>query len=342
MSDDEYRALYGRRESAQGAEKIEVIIPESFIGFCDWLGVVLTPAQRCLASWLYDAAPTQYDSEYVEALFGYPPSQGTVETIPGASSAQQTVLSEGVRHRVVTIVAGRRAGKSYIFIALRLLHGLLVRDLSSCAPGQIPTAIVIAQNRTLRQEVLNYALGAVRSRPELASLLPKQKLDDLNPSRFDLHRPDGRLVRFQGAVATKGGYGARGRSFTDVALDETAFFADENHAISDVRIFAAAIPGLLPGGQCIVASTPWTEAGLLYDLYKRNYGHPVDALCAHAPTVLLNPEQRELVERETLRDPDNAAVEYEAQFMPGGSSVFFPAGLLDGAIERYENEGGSL
>jgi len=324
MSDDEYRALYRRKDEAQVVEKSGVNIPETFVGFCDWLGVTLSPAQRCLASWLYDASATSDDQEYVQTLFG----------------GSEGILVPGKRHRVVTIVAGRRAGKSYIFIALRLLHGLLVRDLSSCAPGQIPTAIVIAQNRTLRQEVLNYALGAVRSKPELAGLLPKQKLDDLNPSRFDLHRPDGRLVRFQGAVATKGGYGARGRSFTDVALDETAFFADENHAISDVRIFAAALPGLLPGGQCIVASTPWAEAGLLYDLYKRNYGHPADALCAHAPTVLLNPEQRELVERETIRDPDNAAVEYEAQFMAGGSSVFFPAGLLDGAIERYENEGG--
>ncbi len=250
-------------------------------------------------------------------------------------SADATSLFGGIAYvpmgarSVVAAVCGARAGKSYVLVALRLLFGMLVRDLSSLAPGQRAVALIVAPNDSLRTEVFNYAVGAVHSRPELAAMLVETRADE-----FVLRRPDGELVSFATGVATRGGYAARGRSLTDFALDETAFFRDSSFKVNDLEIFRAGSVRVLPGGQTIVASTPWAQAGLLYELWRDNFGKPKDALVAHAPTLALNDskETREYVERAERSDPDNARREFGAQFMASGTTVFFETVAVDAAV----------
>jgi hypothetical protein len=187
--------------------------------------------------------------------------------------------------------------------------------------------MIIAPRDDLRSEVLRYALGAVRSKPELAAMLEGQpKVDE-----FTLRRPDGKSVSFETGVATMGGTAARGRWFTDFALDECAFFRDSTFKVNDEEIFRAASARVLPGGQVIVASTPWAQAGLLYQLWKER---PADTLVAHAPTLLLHDSDltRGIVAREEARDPDNAAREYGARFMTSGTTVFFESAAIDAAV----------
>lgn len=223
------------------------------------------------------------------------------------------------------------------------MHGLLVRDLHSLAAGQRAVALSVAPNDKLRQEAVNYALGIMRSRPELAAmlLLPKGSREEDTPSEFAVRRSDGHIVTFEAGVATRGGYGGRGRSLTDFAMDEATFFRDSSYKVNDADIFKAASSRVLPGGQTIVASTPWGEAGLLYDLWARNWGKPQDALVGHAPTLLLNPSDwaREMVQRERLRDPDNAAREFDAKFMAGGTTVFFDAASIGAAVQTELDSG---
>lgn len=288
----------------------DVDVPRSFLGFCKWLGVRLREGQAELARVAFDGAE---------------PSDGLGARIFGFSGH----VPVGARS-VVGAVCGARGGKSYVLVALRLVHGMLVRDLSSLAPGQKAVALIIAPNDKLRREVLNYALGAVRSKSELAALLDGAPATD----GFGIRRPDGHVVRFETGVATAGGYGARGRALTDFALDECAFFRDSSFKVNDEEIYRAGSARVLPGGQTIVASTPWAEAGLLYELHKRNFGKPQDALIAHAPTLVLHDSEmtRAIVEREEKRDPDNARREFGARFMTGGTTVFFEASSLDAAV----------
>jgi hypothetical protein len=190
--------------------------------------------------------------------------------------------------------------------------------------------MIIAPRDDLRMEVFRYALGAVRSRPELAAMLDgAPKVDE-----FTLRRPDGARVTFETGTATMGGTAARGRWFTDFALDECAFFRDNSYKVNDEEIFKAATARVLPGGQVIVASTPWAQTGLLYELWKKR---PTDTLVAHAPTLLLHDSEltRGIVAREEARDPDNAAREYGARFMTSGTTVFFEAATVDAAL-TYE------
>jgi hypothetical protein len=117
-------------------------------------------------------------------------------------------------------------------------------------------------------------------------------------------------------------------------MDESAFFRDSSYRVNDADIFKAASPRVLPGGQSIVASTPWAESGLLYELHQRNWGHPVDAIAAWAPTLTLHDSEltRNIVAREYQRDPDNADREFGAKPMRGGSGVFFDPQLIDAAV----------
>ena len=283
-------------------------VPPTFLGFLEWLGVRPSPGQAELVRVAVDGMEP-VDRSVARDIFGCDVPVG--------------------RRRVVAAVCGARSGKSYLLVALRLVWGMLVRDLSSMAPGQRAVAMIVAPNEKLRREVLNYALGAIRGKPELATMLVRETTD-----MFELVRPDGKRVYFEGGVATAGGYGAVGRAFTDFALDECAFFRDDSFKVNDKAIFRAGATRVLPGGQVIVASTPWAQAGLLYELHRDNFGKPSDTIVAHATTLRMNPSPtvRAIVETETRRDPDNAAREYEAQFMTAGTTLFFESASVDGAL----------
>lgn len=295
-------------QRASRTARTDVDVPRTFIAFCAWLGVALTLGQAEFARVAYDCGE---------------PSVGLGQRLFAFTGA----MPVGARS-VVAAVCGARGGKSYIAVALRLVFGMLVRDLSSMAPGQRAVALIVAPNDKLRREVMNYARGAVRSKPELEAMVVEDSTDG-----FGLRRPDGHVVRFETGVATAGGYGARGRALTDFALDECAFFRDSSFKVNDEEIYRAGAARVLPGGQVIVASTPWAEAGLLYDLHKRNFGKPSDALVAHAPTLVMHDSEmtRAIVERERRRDPDNAAREFDARFMTSGTTVFFESSTIDAA-----------
>lgn len=296
----------------------------SFVAWCLWLGVALTPGQRVLCSIAYDGLEPENlapeDRAIAEALFGTLP-----DVIPRRARA------------TIAAVCGGRGGKSYVLIALRLVFGALTRDLKSLAPGQKAVALIIAPNDKLRREVVAYALGAMRSKPELKAMLvlSKGKKQDDALDSFGIRRPDGHLVTFEAGVAARGGYGGRGRSLTDFAQDESAFFRDSAFQVNDAEIFKAASPRVLPGGQSIIASTPWAEAGLLYDLYSVNWGKPSTALVAHAPTLVMQNNQftQDIVSREYERDPDNAEREFGAKFMKGGTTLFFEPTAIEAAID---------
>lgn len=309
-----------------------VVVPRTFVGFLEWVGVTPTPGQAELARVAYDGLEP-VDRALAERIFG---------------DIDFSSLPVGLR-RVVVAVVGARGGKSYLLIALRLVWGMLVRDLSVLAPGELAYATVVAPNDRHRQHVINFALGVMRSRPELRRLLrlPQGTKADAPVSAFDVYRPDyDAYVRFWGAVASAGGNDVRGKWHTDVALDECAFFRDATAKINDEDIFEAAISRVLPGGQCILGSTPWAQAGVLYQLWRDNYGKPTTALVAHASTLTLNDREdvRAVVEYETKRNPDNAAREYDAQFMTVGTTFLFESDAIEQAIsdEVFEPRPGDV
>jgi hypothetical protein len=215
---------------------------------------------------------------------------------------------------------------------------MLVRDVSALPAGVRAAALIIAPRDDLRNEVFRYAMGAVRSKPDLAAMVVSATADT-----FRLRRPDGFEVEFKTGVATSGGTAARGQWWTDFALDECAFFRDSSFKVNDEELFRAGSARVLPGGQTIIASTPWAEAGLLHRMWKTR---PEDTTVVHAPTLALNdsPTTQAIIERSRLSDPDNARREFDAEFMTTGTTVFFEGATIDAAMsdEPFEPQPGDI
>lgn len=290
-------------------------VSPSFVGFAAQCGVKLTPGQRVLCAVAFDGVEPRdlkgADRDLARLIFG------SIDTLPPEA-----------RH-VVVAVCGARAGKSRLLCALRLLHLALIVDLSTLAPGEVASGIIVAPDLRLARQTLRFALGAARSVPAIASLIFGETSDS-----FSIAREGGRSVVIECLPATRGGSALRGRSLVGAALDEGAFFRDESSVVNDVEVFKAVAPRVMPGGQIIIATTAWAEAGLAYELFTFNNGTPTTATAARAPTTLLRPDARtkSIVDRERQRDPENARREFDAEFMLAGTSFFFDSQAVDAAI----------
>jgi hypothetical protein len=288
----------------------------SFTQFCATvLGVTLTPAQRVLCAVAFDGVePVSLkgaDREIARKLFG------DVDQIPPEA-----------RH-VLVAVCGARGGKTYL-CALRLLYLALTVPLDTLAPGELAVGVIVAPDLRLARQALRYALGAARACKAIAARIESDSADG-----FVLKRENGHRVSVECLPATRGGSALRGRSLVGAVLDECAFFRDESYQVNDTELFKAVAPRVMAGGQVVIASTPWSEAGLLFDSFHANHGHPRTAIAAHAPTLLLRNDARTrgLVERERERDPDNARREFDAEFMSAGTGAFFDPAAIDAATD---------
>lgn len=298
------RAEFQVADPAQEAQ--EPFNPGTFVEFCEFLGVVLSDAQRVLCRVAFDGLEPQDLDPKERALAAK--LLGDVDTIPTVARA------------VLVCVMGGRAGKSYVFGALYSLWRAVGADLSTLAPGERAVAIIIARDLDLARQTLAYATGAVRSSPRLAAMIVTDGKDVL-----ELKRPDGHHVAIIVKAASSGGASGRGRTLVSAVLDECAFFRDNSYKINDEDVFKAVHPRVLPGGMTLLISTPWAEVGLLYTEFERNHGHPKTAIAAHAPTLTMLPTERnkQAVAAEYERDRENAEREFGALFMPQGSGLFF-------------------
>ncbi|HEY5374818.1 MAG TPA: hypothetical protein VIK01_14140 [Polyangiaceae bacterium] len=281
------------------------------------LRVELTPAQRVLALVGFDGVePIDLrgaDRALATALFG------PIDTVPQSARG------------VLAIVKGARVGGTYVFGALYSLWRALTADISKVAPGEQVSAIVVAPDTRLARQCLRFALGAARSVQAIGKLIKAETADG-----FVIHRPDGHRVAVEALPATRGGSALRGRTLVSAVQSESSFFRDESAAVNDVDCFQAVAPRVVKGGMVVLESTPWAETGLLFDIFSKNFGEPSTALAAHAPTLLMRPDEttREIVEREKARDPDNYEREFGAAFISGGSGLFFGSIELQAALDR--------
>ena len=281
-----------------------------FIDFARRLGQVPEPGQEAALRVLYDGEePGDVGPEAVR-MFGY--ERGTPR-----------------RARDVAVkVWGARGGKSK-WAGTRMLHLGLTVDVSRLAPGEHGYVFLVAPKLELGLQPLNYIKGLVSLDARLAARC------DVGAEQIVIDRGRGHFVTIQPVAASRGGAGQRGRSLLGALLDETAFFRDESSGVvNDQAIFKALAPRVIDGGQIVVQSTPWARSGLLYDLFRENFGHPVSAIVSHAPTGMLRTDEKILsyVAREYARDPENAAIEFGAQFGAASATQWLDPGALERAV----------
>jgi hypothetical protein len=283
----------------------------TFLTLCQDAGITLTAGQRELAQVAFDGGLPSGDLVHLgDMVYG------------------STLLPSTAR-RVVVVVAGRASGKS-LLLGIRGLHLALTVDLSGLARREIATVPVVAPDLRTARVTVRYALGAAET------VLGRKVLTDVNADGFSIRRAT-HLVRIEALAASAGGKSVRGRSMPAAIMDECAFFRDSSHIVNDAEIFAALMPRIMPGGQLLVGSTPWTESGLLYELWRDNYREPKTALVAHAPTLVMrdDADTAAMVAAERARDETNARREYDAEFLPRDASAFFDSRAIAACVGDY-------
>lgn len=295
------------------------------ISYCDFVkhvGVKLEPAQHVLCLVGFDGVdpvdlpPKQ--REIARQLFG------DVDRF----TAQQ--------RRTFVVVIGGRSGKTYLLIALRALHLALTVDISRLAPGEVAYANIVAPDLDLAGQALAFVRGVIKSQPALQRVCESGEDEDSKSPSITLTR-DGRRVCIKVRAASgKGGRTGRGRSLVFFGMDEAALFFDSDYKVNDEEVFKANTPRVMMGGQSVVASTPYTETGLLYDAWRENFGTPKTMMVAHAPTRLMRTDETILgiVDAAYIQDAENAEREYGAKFTSAGPSQFFDPATLAKATDK--------
>jgi len=263
-----------------------------------------------------DGFPVSIDDAYCLAIFG----------------CKRDKLPRIMR-RTVCVSAGRRGGKSWILGAAKAVHLAWTVAVPKLAPGEKARVVLLAPDKDLAEQDLDYVRGFVDSSPVLrAHKVPNQRGKD--PATFvRLRRPDGVVVDIRIAAASRGGKSVRGRNLLGVILDEASFFyADNGYTVTDKEIYRAALPAIVPGGQVWILSTPWIEGvGLLEERIREETAadgtrrHEKSLVIARVGTRMLNPtwDPDGTIEADLMSDPENHAREILAIPMSAGTTSFF-------------------
>lgn len=206
--------------------------------------------------------------------------------------------------RELFVAAGRGSGKSR---TVALLACALATRRYRTAPGERIFASIVAPDRRQASLTHGYAVGLIRSRPELGALVVAERSDSVDLANG---------VTLE--VVTASAAAPRGRSYCFVGLEEAAFFPTGDSANPDREILRAVRPGLarVPGSLLAVVSSPWARRGILYEASQRAEKSPSPRLVyVNAPTLALNPTfDAAAIDDAREDDPIGAATEYGAEF----------------------------
>ena len=273
-----------------------------------------TAAQAVLVKVCFDGvdpvALSESERAIADKLFG------GVDVIPPAA------------RRVVLWVKGARIGGTML-AAWRLVHLAETVPLPNVAPGEQAAGVIVGPDLRLAKQGLRYAKGAA----DAAGF----RIESETKESFVLVRSDGKRVSIEALPATHGGSAIRGRTLVGAMLTELAFFRDADYVVNADDVVRGIRPRLAPdGGQLLGESTPFAEAGWLYEQHEKNFGHPVSSLVAECPTLLMRDDEETaaFVAEQRADDEANALREFDCQFMSAGAGFFFDGHLLDERVDE--------
>jgi hypothetical protein len=224
-------------------------------------------------------------------------------------------------------IVGRRGGKSRV-LALVAVYLAAFKDYTPhLAPGETPVIAIVAADRKQARVILKYCAGLLREVPLMASLLEEELVETLrltNRVQIEIHT---------GSIASP-----RGRTFVAVLADEISFWKRDDAVNPDAEVIASVRPGLasIPNSMLLMASSPYSRRGVLWDTYKRHYGRDDSrTLVWKAPTLTMNPQlPPAIIQAAYDDDPASAAAEYGAEFR-SDIEAFITREIIEACTDRY-------
>jgi Phage Terminase len=198
-------------------------------------------------------------------------------------------------------VVGRRGGKSFISSLTACFIGCFSDFKPYLNAGEKAAILILARDRDQAKIVFNYVSGILHAIPALSAMIDVERADEIELD-------NGVIIM----VKTSDFRAIRGLTVAAAILDEVAFWDSEGIS-PDREVLTALRPATstIPGAKLICISTPYSQAGSLYEAHRDHYGHDDElVLVWQADTRTMNPTIDEgLIQREIERDPEGAQAE---------------------------------
>jgi hypothetical protein len=250
--------------------------------------------------------------------------RGAANLPPGAGAGDIYEACTGrttwpsVQARLVSLIVGRRGGKSYITAIIGIyLACCRTYRLKLGTKGMV---MILARDKEQAGVIRGYILAFLKAIEPLAAMLadtPNQKLIELK---------NGLTIEVR--AVSEGG--TRGYTVVAALMDEIAFWpTDPDSAKQDKKILRALRPAMfgVKGTMIVMLSSPYAQRGVLYENHRKDFGRDdAKGFVWQADTLSMRPEQddelldeiRDLYEE----DPESAKAEYGAQFRADLESIF--------------------
>jgi hypothetical protein len=208
------------------------------------------------------------------------------------------------RAREAWLICGRRSGKSRMLAMVAVFLACCVDWTDFLTEGEPAVVQIVAGDRAQAQVIFRY-LTAFLKGAKLKPLIGRQTVDVIEL-----------INNVHIEIATASFKTIRGRTVVACLLDELAFWSSEG-ANPDAEIVAAVKPSMLtiPSSMLLVASSPYSRRGALWDTHRKYYGKPGTTLVWQAPTVVMNPTVPQAeIDAALEEDYEKNKAEYLAQF----------------------------
>lgn len=268
-----------------------------------------------------------YQETLLRLVYGLPLTPEQVEIARGAAGLEEV---QPRTFRVVSVLAGRRSGKS-LLAALIITYESVVAE-HEIGPDDSPVVLLVAPSKMQARQTGRRVLNLLKRSRFKSQIVGKPK-DGVND--FNIQLKNGIEIRALGATPEL----LRGYKLIVALLEECAFFADDETMVkNDREIVEAVSPGLdTPQSKMIRISSPDARSGVMFDDYAHRAERP-NVLCWKATTREMNPDHD--LEGQALakeRDPIRYGVEYEAEFAETASALV-PAEKIEAAVLEGHTE----
>jgi hypothetical protein len=252
---------------------------------------------------------------FFRAVDGLPMTAAEIETF--RRHTQRSAPAPGGYREAVAIV-GRQSGKSRIAATLAAFEAALAGRERGLY------ALLVAQDlRGAQRTLFGYATEPFDEVPTLRGLVDGRTAEALSL------RNGVTLACYPCRPAA-----VRGLRACVVVVDELAFFTATDGRPTDVEMLRALRPTLATtGGKLLILSSPYAQAGALWDLHRKHYGRddsPV--LVWQASASEMNPTlPADYLARMEQDDPEAYRSEVLGEFRAGLSTLFEPE-CLDACV----------
>jgi hypothetical protein len=237
----------------------------------------------------------------------------------------------GQRVTELVAIVGRRGGKSRAMAVLMAYVAGLCDHSDLLVRGERGVALCISLDQKVAAIVRDHCAAAFEDSPILRQLIA-------NRTQETIELTNGISIEVRPASFRK----LRGPTYVSVAADEIAFWYSEDGIYRNPapEILNAVRPGLLTTrGPLVLASSPYSKAGPLWDRFHKHYGPdgaPV-ILVAHGTSRDFNPTlPQSEIDRALEEDHARNTAEYLAQFrsdLEGYVSIEVVEGCVGGHRE---------